>query len=378
IYDAAKAAGREDIMKAVSPSLMEQMRLWWDLLSVDGYGCPWGRSVGAISYMETMEIAAFLGKYPEFRPVSLSQLASAYFAAWSWLQSDFNDRTHLLRVFDFGQGDYDYLTKQCEWQQTTTFFGKVIASQESFMGALEKEGVKSFPSRPNLGNVARFEYFRNGPGRVFGVWVVRQDRLRFALPFVAGPLAAISDYAPAPHGLPAFAVPVQKVYPCLVPFLELDDGRTIAAADGADEIRSSPDGQAITATWKHWVVPGTKAGETVDPGLMTEVTWSITGNVLSRSEIVTASREVKIRRIWMAVPTRADQVETSFANGMRTDRLISKEGGLDIRVLYSDWPIQVSAFAMGTDPLGRGTRGALPLHLVMETADGLSLVPPGS
>ena len=95
-YDAAELAGREDLVKAVAPSLKEQMKLWWDLLSPDGYGYSWGRSLGAISYMDTMEIAAFLGIHPEFRPAPLPQFASAYFAAWSWLRSDFNDQTHLL------------------------------------------------------------------------------------------------------------------------------------------------------------------------------------------------------------------------------------------------------------------------------------------
>ncbi len=93
LYDAAELAGRDDLLKAVTPSLKEQMKLWWDLLSPDGYGYSWGRSLGAISYMDTMEIAAFLGKHPEFRPAPLPQLASAYFAAWSWLRSDFNDET---------------------------------------------------------------------------------------------------------------------------------------------------------------------------------------------------------------------------------------------------------------------------------------------
>jgi len=68
IYDAAATAGRADITKAIAPSLKEQMRLWWDLLSPDGYGYSWGRSLGAISFMDTMEIAAFVGEHPEFRP----------------------------------------------------------------------------------------------------------------------------------------------------------------------------------------------------------------------------------------------------------------------------------------------------------------------
>src|SRR5258708_29812954 len=43
--------------------------------------------------------------------------------------------------------------------------------------------------------------------------------------------------SPMPHGFSGLAVPVEKIYPCLVPFLELEDGRTIAAVDGADEIK---------------------------------------------------------------------------------------------------------------------------------------------
>src|SRR6266403_1213893 len=162
-------ASLDDLLKAVAPSLKEQMKLWWDLLSPDGYGYSWGRSLGAISYMDTMEIAAFLGKHPEFRPAPLPQLASAYFAAWSWLRRDFNDETHLLSIFAFGRGDYSYITKDREWQQTTTFFGKVIAAHQMFMKALEREGVKSFSRQLSLADVARFEDFRNGSGRKFGV-----------------------------------------------------------------------------------------------------------------------------------------------------------------------------------------------------------------
>src|SRR6266436_6685965 len=280
LYDAAELAGRGDLMKALAPSLKEQMKLWWDLLSPDGYGYSWGRSLGAISYMDTMEIAAFVGKYPEFRPVPLPQIASAYYAAWRWLRNDFKDETHLLSVFAFGRGDYSYITREREWQQTTTFLAKVIGAHKEFMDALAKENITSFSSRPSLGDVARFVYFRNDSGRKFGVWVVRQKEFHFALPFVTGPRGTTSDYEPVPHGLLGFDVPVEKLYPCLVPFLELEGGTTIAAADGADEIHPSSDGKSVTAAWSRWVVVGAKAGETIDPGLVTEVTWSLTRNGL--------------------------------------------------------------------------------------------------
>jgi hypothetical protein len=375
LYDAAALAGRDDLMKVLTPSLKEQMKLWWDLLSPDGYGYSWGRSLGAISYMDTMEIAAFVGKYPEFRPAPLSQIASAYYAAWRWLRNDFTDETHLLSVFAFGRGDYSYITREREWQQTTTFLAKVIGAHKEFMNALARHNITSFSPRPTLGNVARFVYFRNDSGRKFGVWVVRQGNMHFALPFVTGPRAAISDYEPAPHGLLGFAVPVEKIYPCLVPFLELEDGTTIAAADGADEIHPSSDGKSVTAAWKRWVVAGAKAGETIDPGLAMEVAWSLTKNGLRRSEVITPSKAVTVRRLWMAVPTRSDRIKTSVVDNVRSDRLISKEGTLAVRVLRSDWPLQVSTFATGDDPLGRGDRGPIPLHLILETTKNLSFAP---
>jgi len=377
LYDAAELTGRADLLKAIAPSLKQQMRLWWDLLSPDGYGYSWGRSLGAISYMDTLEIAAFLGEHPEFRPAPLTQLASAYFAAWSWLRRDFNDQTHLLSIFAFGRGDYGYITREREWQQTTTFLGKVIGAHEMFMKALEKEGVKSFSLELGLADVAHFEYFRNGPGRKFGVWVVRRGRIQFELPFVTGPRAATSDYEPAPHGFPGFAVPVEKIYPCLVPFLELEDGRTIAAADGADEIKPAADGTSVTAVWKRWVVVGSKAGETVDPDLLSELTWSFDGNTLHRVESLSASKPLKIRRFWMTIPSRYNHVETLGLSGARIDQLTSNEMTMDVQVTHSDWPIHISTYATGDDPLGRGDRGAIPLHLILESKN-ISLQPGAS
>jgi len=374
LYDAAELAGRDDLLKAVAPSLKEQTKLWWDLLSPDGYGYSWGRSLGAISYMDTMEIAAFLGKHPGFRPARLPELASAYFAAWSWLLHDFNDETHLLSIFAFGRGDYSYITKEREWQQTTTFFGKVIAAQQMFMKALEKEEVKSFSRQLSLADVARFEDFRDGPGRKFGVWVVRQGNIHFALPFVSGPKAATSDYEPAPHGFPGFAVPVEKIYPCLVSFLELEDGRTIAPADGADEIRPSADGKSVVAAWKRWVVAGSKAGETVDPDLVSKVTWFLQGDGLHRVESLIPSKPLKIRRLWLAIPSRNSHLEILEPGGARINRLSSNGTTLDVQVKHSDWPVQISAYATGDDPLGRGDRGAIPLHLVLQSKN-VSLTP---
>jgi len=374
IYDAAQLAGREDLVKAVSPSLRQQMALWWDLLSPDGYGYPWGRSLGAISYMDTMEIVGFLAVHAEFRPVPLQQLAPAYNAAWRWLRNDFNKDTHLLSIFAFGRGDYAYITKQREWQQTTTFLAKIIAAHKMFMPAMASEGIKQFSLRPGFDNLARFEFFRGGRERKFGVWLVRQGGIQFALPFVTGPKASTSDYEPMPHGFPGLAAPVEQIYPCLVPFLEMEDGRTIAAVDGADELRIAADGMSVTAVSDHWVVAGTKAGEPANEGIISEVTWSLRGNTLRRVESLTSSKPLRVRRLWLAVPSRYGRLETLEIGSHRLDRLISDTGTLEVQVKQSDWPVQISAFATGDSPLGRSDRGPIPLQLILESKE-ISLSP---
>jgi len=42
------------------PALAERAdALWWDLVFPDGYGYAWGRIMGVVSYMDTMESSAF-------------------------------------------------------------------------------------------------------------------------------------------------------------------------------------------------------------------------------------------------------------------------------------------------------------------------------
>src|SRR5260221_2144110 len=341
IYDAAQLAGRDDLVKALAPSLKQQMKLWWDLLSPDGYGYPWGRSLGAISYMDTVEIVGFLGVHPEFRPAPLEQLACAYNSAWKWLRNDFNKDTHLLSIFAFGRGDYGYITKEREWQQTTTFLAKIMAAHKMFTRAMASEGIKQFAMSPSFGNVSRFEFFADGSDRKFGVWLVRRGEIHFALPFVTGPKAATSDYQPLPYGFPGLAAPVERIYPCLVPFLELEDGRTIVAADGADEIRPAEGGMSVTAAWKRFVVAGSKAGEPIDAGLISEVTWTLQGSRLQRRETLRAARPLAIRRLWLPVPTLNSKLQTLETGAGRIHRLISGSGTFNVQVTLLDLPMEV-------------------------------------
>lgn len=365
VWDAAEAAGRQDILDALRPTLKAQMRVWWDLIEPDGYGYAWGRSLGAIGYMDTMEIVAFLGRHAEFRPAPFAQLASAYYQAWRWLRHDYKDKTHMLSVFAYGRGNYAYISRDREWQQTVGFFGKVGLANALFTAAIEREKLKQFPAEIARPDLARFEFFRRGE-RAAGVWLVRQGPLSFTLPITTGTKPGVADYLPAPHGLPGFAAPVEQVYPSLVPFIELDDGRVFVAGDGADAIEPAADGRMLRATWRRWAVVGTKSGAFADPQFKSEVVWRIDGATLKREETLVANEAVTIRRWWVAVPTTATRHEASFANNSRRDRFTSSEGVLEVGA-SADWPLSVSLEASGDSALGRGARGAVPLRIIYET-----------
>jgi hypothetical protein len=154
----------------------------------------------------------------------------------------------------------------------------------------------------------------------------------------------------------------------------LEDGRTIAAADGADEIKPSADGKSVIAVWRRWVVVGANTGVLIDPGLVSEVKWALEGNTLRRKETLTASKTLNVRRLWLAVPSRYDRLETSYLEGVRTDQLISEGKTLAVQVKESSWPLEISIYATGNAPLGRGDRGPLPIHLTIQTKT-FTLVP---
>jgi hypothetical protein len=185
---------------------------------------------------------------------------------------------------------------------------------------------------------------------------------------------ATSDYAPLTNGFPGAAAPVEKIYPWLVTFLELDDGKTIVAADGADEIEPAADGKSLTVDWRLWVVPGATAGDFVDAGLVSEVTWTLHGNGLRRVESLTSSRPLNAHRLWLTIPSRYDHIETSYLQGARIDRLLSQETTLEVQVnnrtCPSTFPPTQPAMTLWVAQI----RGPLPLHLILQSKS-FSLAP---
>ena len=367
VWNAAEDAGRKDVLDELRPSLKAQMRLWWELVQPDGYGYAWGRSLGVVSYLDTLEIVAWLARNPEFRPATLEQLAAAYYQAWRWLRQDYDTKAHRLSVFAFGRGNYSYISPDREWQQTTGFFGKAALAHMLFTEALAKENVRQFSSAIARADLARFEFFRRGD-RPAGVWLVRQGPLSFTLPVTTGTKPGVADYLPAPHGLRGFAAPVEQVYPSLVPFVELADGRTLVAADGADEVEPSADGRSLRVVWRRWARVGSKSGQLEEPGLTSEVVWRIEGTTLTREETLKASADVTFKSWRVAVPSTAARDEVVSEGRERRDRFVSDGGTLEVSAT-ADWPLAVSLQAAGGGPLGRGARGGVPLHLVYEARD---------
>lgn len=372
VYEAAESAGRKDLVSALTPTLNAQMKLWWDLVSLDGYGYPWGRSLGVVSYLDTLEITGFLALHPEFRPAPLKDLVSEFRRSWMWLMHDYKPATHLLSVFDPGRGNYAYISKEREWQQTSAFFGKALIAQENLFKGIAAEKLQSFPAVPTLKDVARFEFFRQGD-RPAGVWLVRQGALRFALPITTGTKPGVADYLPAPHGLPGFATPVEQVFPAGSSFFEMSDGRVLIAGDSADEIVPAKDGRSVRATWRRFVAKGGKVGEWIEPGFQVSVAWRIEGSTLTRVETMTATRDTPLTRVSWILPSTA----TTHAvpeGSVPTVRLTGPEGVLEVTTSGNLGFTRSIRTHSGDEALGRSARGAIPTHVAYE-ADNLRLEP---
>lgn len=363
-WDAADIAGRNDIKEKLKPSIKHQMKIWWDLVSPAGYGYNWGRSQGLVSYLDTLEVVAFLADHPEFRPAALTELAALYNQAWRWLRADYNDETHMFRVFDYGRGNYSYINPKREWQQTGTGFGKIILANSIFLRALEREKIAAFPAAPALADVARFDFFAKTADKQLGVWLVRKGRLQFALPITVGTKPGVADYLPVPYGLPGFSAPVEEVYPSLVPFLTLADGHTYSASDGADEIVLGADGMSLKTVNRKWAQTGSKSGERFENGLTSVVEWRLVGNRLIRSETVTANSDIGIEAWKFALPTTASEVEKSG----NTYLFAGREGKLkaEFRPLNGT---KFTVYATGDSRLSKGVLGAIPVHVIANAND---------
>jgi len=98
------------------------------------------------------------------------------------------------------------------------------------------------------------------------------------------------------------------------------------------------------------------------------VVWHLEGTTLTRDETLKSTEGVIVKRWWVAVPATAATTQVEFKQGQRWDRMKLGEATLAIAAT-ADWPLMISMKATGDSPLGRGARGAIPLHLIYESHD---------
>jgi hypothetical protein len=284
-----------------------------------------------------------------------------YNQAWRWIRADYNDETHMFRVFDYGRGNYAYINPKREWQQTGTGFGKIILANHSFIQMLEREKITEFPSAPSLPDVARFDFFLKGKDRQYGVWIVRRGNLQFALPITVGTKPGIADYLPMPYGLTGVSAPVEQIYPSLTPFWTLADGSVYSGSDGADEIRPGADALSVATVNSKWAKIGSPSGTNFANGLRSEVTWRLEGRKLTRLETVMATSDVSVRNWKFVVPSTATSVEQK---GPAFDLTGS---GWTLKAGFTAMPdTSLKVVAAGNGPLSKGVLGAIPIHIVAE------------
>jgi hypothetical protein len=248
----------------------------------------------------------------------------------------------------FGKGNYSYITREREWQQTTGFFGKLANSHTKVIQALNREGITKFPAVPTLGLVNRFEYFRRAPDREAGVWLCDKVTYGSLCQLQLVPSQVCQTIFLFHMACRDFAAPVEQTFPILVPFVELSDGRKVVATDGADSIQPSSDGKSLRAHWTHWALVGGKSGDWIDVGLTSDVVWRIDNNTFSREEILSSDRPVNIRRWQMAVPSSYGQLETELKGQTRIDRFSSRAGTLSAQLSDATFSFTTSVLASGT------------------------------
>jgi hypothetical protein len=112
---------------------------------------------------------------------------------------------------------------------------------------------------------------------------------------------------------------------------------------------------------------GSPSGKLIDVGLTSEIVWRIEKGTLTREETLSAKQPLKIRSWRLAVPTTYDHVETLVNNNTRTDRFSSTKESLEVSMVHANFPLTTELFATGNSPLGRGVKGAIPLHVVFES-----------
>jgi hypothetical protein len=195
--------------------------------------------------------------------------------------------------------------------------------------------------------------FDKAPERSAGVWVVRQGALRFALPITTGPKPGMSDYLPSRRtDLPGFAAPVEQIYPALTPYVDLNDGRTVVATDGADAIEPAADGRCCAFVGPSGPWSARRQAKVQDVGLTSEVVWRIENGTLIREETLSSKQPVTfVAGGWLC--RRLTKGETEWLRVCESIDSDSNEGiARSENFADANFPDQTSILATGNSRSG--------------------------
>ena len=91
------------------------------------------------------------------------------------------------------------------------------------------------------------------------------------------------------------------------------------------------DGRSLRATWRRFVAIGDESGHLIEPGFEVSITWRIEDATLTRTETLTATRDVAVRRLSLTLSSTAtehEQVPVAPGN-VSAIRLSGRDGMLD-------------------------------------------------
>ena len=274
VYEAAETVNRQDILNALKPSLRAQSQLWWDLVSLDGYGYNWGRSLGVVSYLDTLEIVAFL-----CRPSRSSSGAAR--RSHQRVSAGVDLAARQLRSESPHAAGLRAGPRQLRLHHEGT---RVAAERRVLRQGADGPGYVDARARGREG------HRRSPRNRICRPWRDSSSSAAAIVPPACGWCARVRCASRCrSRAGPGRASPIICRRRMAFPDSRLPWNRPFRPArrtsrwrtagcwprtDGADEIMPGADGRSLQATWRRFALVGGKTGNLIEPGFTVSITWT--------------------------------------------------------------------------------------------------------
>lgn len=355
LWESAVLLNDQNVQQELKPIVKQSAELWWDLFSADlGHSSAWGRSLQN-SWDDTFEQTAFFSEYPDLSPTTKPLLGAAFLKAYNYyIDHEYNFKTHLNRMLDFGKGTYYYAGRNRIFGYTQGTLHKLTVSADKITTAFDEAKIDTINTTLNLPDVNRFEVFRSGK-RTYGVWTYRYNNRSFTLPVVGNGI--ISSYSPAIYGIPGLEAPVAQQVSNLVPIFGLGNNLTLSTAQGADSVKLDADKNALSLYWKQL---SNAKGELNSIPLNVKTAWKITGSKILYTLQFNADEDTELENFKFWIPSSYPDYNPSlqtFFNEKDSLKLTYKSNFHLTQILQSTQDSE----------LGKGAFHAIPLILKLET-----------